>query len=38
MNEKQIRQLLKEGEGLNVEFKKAENSLPDNLFETFALF
>jgi ATP-dependent DNA helicase RecG len=38
MTEKQIRQLLKEGEGLNVEFKKAENSLPDNLFETICAF
>ena len=38
MNIKQIKELLKQGEGLNVEFKKAKNTLPGNLFETVCSF
>ena len=38
MNINQIKALLKEGEGLNVEFKEAKNTLPENLFETVCAF
>ena len=34
MNIEQIQELLKQGEGLNVEFKEAKHTLPENLFET----
>ncbi len=33
-----IRQLLQQGEGISVEFKKAENKLPETLFETICAF
>ncbi len=33
-----ILQLLKQGEGISVEFKKATNQLPDNFFETVCAF
>ena len=33
-----INKILKKGEGLTVEFKKATNKLPDNLFETVCAF
>jgi ATP-dependent DNA helicase RecG len=33
-----ILQLLKQGEGISVEFKKAFNQLPDNFFETVCAF
>ena len=38
MNIEQIKELLQQGEGLNVEFKKANNALPGNLFETVCSF
>ena len=38
MNIEQIKELLQQGEGLNVEFKKAKNTLPGNLFETVCAF
>ncbi len=38
MNIEQIREILKQGEGLNIEFKEASNSLPRNLFETVCSF
>jgi predicted HTH transcriptional regulator len=38
VNRDQIKELLQQGENLNVEFKKAENCLPDNLFETVCAF
>jgi len=33
-----IRQLLEQGEGISVEFKKATSQLPDNFFETVCAF
>jgi len=33
-----LRQLLEQGEGISVEFKKATNQLPDNFFETVCSF
>ena len=33
-----IKKLLSQGEGISVEFKKAENQLPKNLFETVCAF
>ena len=38
MHINQIKEFLEEGEGLNLEFKKATNKLPDNLFETVCAF
>ncbi|PRY13779.1 ATP-dependent DNA helicase RecG [Pontibacter ummariensis] len=38
MSDKRILQLLQEGEGLRMEFKKASTSLPKNLFETVCAF
>ena len=33
-----IQQLIEQGEGISVEFKKAENKLPETLFETICAF
>ena len=33
-----IQQLIEQGEGVSVEFKKAENKLPETLFETICAF
>jgi len=33
-----IQQLIEQGEGISVEFKKASNQLPDNFFETVCAF
>lgn len=38
MNVNIIKNLLSQGEGLNIEFKKAVNKLPENLFETVCAF
>ncbi|TPE40020.1 RNA-binding domain-containing protein [Pontibacter mangrovi] len=38
MSDNRIRRILKEGEGLRTEFKKAATSLPKNLFETVCAF
>ena len=38
MKSEQIQQLIKQGEGLSVEFKKAKDELPLNLFETVCAF
>ena len=38
MDINQIKELLQQGESLNVEFKEAKNALPDNLFETICAF
>ena len=33
-----ITNIIKQGEGLNIEFKKAKEKLPDSLFETICAF
>jgi len=33
-----IRQLLEQGEGISVEFKKASSQLPESFFETICAF
>ncbi len=38
MIQAEIKNILKGGEGLNVEFKEAKNQLPENLFETVCAF
>jgi ATP-dependent DNA helicase RecG len=38
LNEKEIQNIIDKGEGLKVEFKKATNKLPKNLFETVCAF
>lgn len=38
MTEQEIHSILKKGEGLTVEFKRAETDLPKNLFETVCAF
>ena len=38
MNKEKIKNIIKKGEGLTVEFKKAEKQLPNNLFETVCAF
>ena len=38
MNVDRIAQLISQGEGLTVEFKKAKNALPESLFETICAF
>ncbi|MCK5156532.1 MAG: putative DNA binding domain-containing protein [Spirochaetales bacterium] len=38
MNTIQIKEILKQGEGLNTEFKETSNNLPSNLFETVCSF
>ncbi|MBI9066058.1 MAG: putative DNA binding domain-containing protein [Salinivirgaceae bacterium] len=38
MNEQEIQNIIQKGEGLKVEFKKATNKLPKNLFETVCAF
>jgi predicted HTH transcriptional regulator len=38
MNTKQLQNIISQGEGLTVEFKKAKNQLPNNLFETVCAF
>ncbi len=38
MNKHQIRQLIKDGEGLNCEFKEAADKMPGSLFATVCAF
>ena len=38
MDEKELRKIIRQGEGLTVEFKRAKTALPDNLFESVAAF
>lgn len=38
MTEKEIHRILEKGEGITVEFKRAESDLPKNLFETVCAF
>ena len=38
MDEKELRKIIRQGEGLAVEFKRAKTALPDNLFESVAAF
>jgi len=38
MTEKKINKIISQGEGLTIEFKKATNDLPTNLFETVCAF
>ena len=33
-----IQKLIEQGEGISIEFKKAENKLPETLFETICAF
>jgi len=35
---KKLQQIISQGEGLKIEFKKAKNKLPNNLFETVCAF
>lgn len=38
MTAKKLQQIISQGEGLKIEFKKAKNKLPNNLFETVCAF
>jgi len=38
MNTEELLHIIKQGEGLKIEFKKAKNKLPKNLFETVCAF
>ena len=38
MDEKELRKIIRQGEGLTIEFKRAKNALPDNLFDSIAAF
>lgn len=38
MNKERLENIIKNGEGLTVEFKKANKKLPDSLFETVCAF
>ena len=38
MDSKKIQNIISKGEGLRIEFKKAKNKLPNNLFETVCAF
>jgi len=38
MNVDRIAQLISQGEGISLEFKKAKNALPESLFETICAF
>ena len=38
MDEKELRKIIRQGEGLTVEFKRAKSALPENLFESVVAF
>ena len=38
MNPKYIQQLIKQGEGITLEFKTAQHEIPKNIFETVCAF
>ena len=38
MDEKELRKIIRQGEGLTIEFKRAKNALPGNLFESVTAF
>ena len=38
MDEKELRKIIRQGEGLTIEFKRAKSALPENLFESVVAF